>query len=169
MTNILITGFPRVGKTTLIIELLKRTKKEYAGFYTEELRNSQKQRVGFKVIPLSDKEEGILAHVDVKSKMRVGKYGVNLEDFEKVAMKEMEKDSELMIIDEIGKMELFSKRFKEQLLVCLERGNVVATITKKGGGIFVENIKNRKDIELIELTIENRTLMVDELLKKIES
>ncbi|MGC9781005.1 MAG: NTPase [Candidatus Heimdallarchaeota archaeon] len=169
MVNILVTGFPRIGKTTLIKELLKKTTKKYAGFYTEEIKNQNERRSGFKVVALSSNEEGILAHVNTKSNMRVGKYGVDLKDFESIIIPEMEKDSELLVIDEIGKMELFSKKFKDQLLKCLEKGNVIATITKKGGGMFVENIKNREDVELIMLTIENRNLMVDELLKKIDA
>ncbi len=169
MVNILVTGFPRVGKTTLIKELLKKTTKKYAGFYTEEIKNQNERRSGFRVVALSSSEEGILAHVNTKSNIRVGKYGVDLKDFERIAIPEMGKDAELIIIDEIGKMELFSKKFKEQLLNCIEKGNVIATITKKGGGIFVENIKNREDVELIELTKDNRNLMVDEILKKINT
>ncbi|NHJ47576.1 MAG: NTPase [Asgard group archaeon] len=168
MTNILITGYPRTGKTTLVMRFLKQTKKKCAGFYTEEIRNEQNIRIGFKVVGISTNQTGILAHVDVRSSYRVGKYNVNLSDFEKIALLEMKKESDIVIIDEIGKMELFSESFKNQLMKCLEQGNVFATITMKGGGKFVSNIKNRDDIELIELTKSNRNLIIKTLVDRFQ-
>jgi nucleoside-triphosphatase len=167
MTNILITGYPRTGKTTLIMKFLEQTNKKCSGFYTEEIRNEQGIRVGFKVVAINSKEEGILAHVEERSNYRVGKYNVNIMDFERVALPEMEKESEIVIIDEIGKMELFSEPFKKQLLKCLEQGNVLATITMKGGGKFVLGIKNREDVEIIEITTNNRNQLTKEIINKL--
>ncbi|NHK30789.1 MAG: NTPase [Asgard group archaeon] len=168
MVNILITGYPRTGKTTLIIKFLEQTTKNCSGFYTEEIRNNQGIRVGFKVVAISSTEEGILAHVDERSNYRVGKYFVNITDFERIALPEMERESDLVIIDEIGKMELFSEPFKNQLLKCLEQGSVLATITMKGGGKFVWGIKNREDVELIEITTDNRNLIVKEIINRLK-
>jgi nucleoside-triphosphatase THEP1 len=168
MAKILITGYPQSGKTTLVMKFLKQTTLDCVGFYTEEIRNKQGIREGFKVVGISTGQEGILAHVNVKSEYRVGKYGVNLVDFEKVALKEMEKEADLVIIDEIGKMELFSKLFKTQLLKCLERGNVLATITKKGGGEFVMQLKHRTDIEFLEITKNNRNLIIKTLVDRLQ-
>jgi nucleoside-triphosphatase len=168
MVNILITGYPRTGKTTLIMKFLDQTTKNCSGFYTEEIRNNQRIRVGFKVVAISSEEEGILAHVDERSSYRVGKYNVNIKDFEEIALPEMEKESEIVIIDEIGKMELFSEPFKNQLLKCLEQGNVLATITMKGGGKFVWGIKNREDVEVIEITTDNRNQIIKEIINKMK-
>lgn len=103
----------------------------------------------------------------MKSFRKVGKYFVDLEGFEAVALPEMDKEAELVIIDEIGKMELYSSKFKFQLLHNLNNENVLATITKKGGGNYVELMKKRVDIELIELTKKNRDGIVNELLERI--
>lgn len=168
MTNILITGYPRTGKTTLIMKFLEQTSKKCSGFYTEEIRNNQGIRVGFKVVAISLEEEGILAHVEVRSSYRVGKYFVDITDFEKIALPEMKRESDLVIIDEIGKMELFSEPFKNQLLKCLEQGNVLATITMKGGGKFVWDIKNREDVELVEITTNNRNLIIKEIVNRLK-
>ena len=168
MQNIFITGYPRVGKTTLIKKILEEIEKKCAGFYTEEIRNEKGNRIGFKIITLEEKREGILAHEEGKRKERVGKYSVFVTEFEELIIDEMKKDAELIVIDEIGKMELLSKKFKEQLIVNLEKGNVIATITKKGGGKYVENLKKREDSKLYELTIENRDRMLDEILQEIE-
>ncbi|MHA1442845.1 MAG: nucleoside-triphosphatase, partial [Candidatus Heimdallarchaeota archaeon] len=111
-------------------------------------------------------KEGILAHINERSQYRVGKYNVNLTDFEQVAIPEMEKEADLVIIDEIGKMELFSESFKKQLVKCLDKGNVLATITMKGGGKFVLDIKNRIDVELFEITKSNRNQIFNKLIGK---
>lgn len=167
MTNIMLTGFPRVGKTTAIMRFLEKTKKKCSGFYTEEIKNQYGRREGFKIVGISTGEVGTLAHIKVKSFRKVGKYFVDFEGFEAVALPEMEKEAELVIIDEIGKMELFSSKFKFQLMHNLNIGNVLATITKKGGGNYVELLKKRVDIELIELTKQNRDEVVEKLLKRI--
>ena len=167
MTNIMLTGFPRVGKTTAIMKFLEKTKKTCSGFYTEEIKNQYGRREGFKVIGISTGEVGTLAHINVKSFRKVGKYFVDLEGFEEVALPEMDEEAEIVIIDEIGKMELYSSKFKFQLLHNLNNENVLATITKKGGGNYVELMKKRADIELIELTKQNRDEVVKELLERI--
>ena len=84
------------------------------GFYTEEIRVMDR-RMGFRIITL-DGKDGILAHVDCNSNYKVGKYRVDLDSFESVAIPTLEKaikDKAIIVIDEIGKMELFSMKFKE--------------------------------------------------------
>lgn len=169
MTNIMLTGYPRVGKTTAIMKFLEKTKKKCAGFYTEEIKSKNGRREGFKIVGISTGKEGTLAHINVESFRKVGKYFVDFEGFEAVALPEMEmeKKVDVVIIDEIGKMELFSSKFKFQLMHNLNLGNVLATITKKGGGNYVELLKKRVDIELIEITRQNRDEVVKELLERI--
>jgi len=163
----MITGYPRIGKTTAIMKFLEKTTKKCSGFYTEEIKNQYGRREGFKIVGISTGEVGTLAHINVKSYRKVGKYYVDFEGFEAVALPEMEKEAELVIIDEIGKMELFSSKFKFQLMHNLNLGNVLGTITKKGGGNYVDLLKKRADIELIELTKKNRDEVVKELLEKL--
>lgn len=165
--NILLTGYPRVGKTTTVKKIVKEIKYSTAGFYTEEIRNERNTRVGFKIITIHERKEGLLAHVDSTSNRKVGKYSVLVDEFEKIAIPEMEKEAEIIVIDEIGKMELFSNLFKKKLLECLNKGNVLATITMRGGGKFVERIKNRNDVELIELTVQNRDRFVSDIIEKL--
>jgi len=79
--NILITGLPGVGKTTLIKKLSEELKHLHpAGFYTEEIRE-EGQRKGFELISL-DGKRGLLSHKDIKSPYRVGQYKVDIEGFE---------------------------------------------------------------------------------------
>jgi nucleoside-triphosphatase len=106
--NIFITGLPGCGKTTLIKEILKELKIPAKGFFTEEIRK-EGERIGFKIVTLS-KKEGILAEKGFKSLYRVSKYGVILKDLEEIGVREIEeglKGDFLIVVDEIGKMELF--------------------------------------------------------------
>ena len=132
--NIFLTGAPSSGKTTIIKKVIKALDIQCCGFYTEEIREDGR-RVGFRIKTL-DGKTGLLSGVDVKSPYRVGKYKVDLDDFENIALPAMEgalSNSKPIIIDEIGPMELFSKRFKELVIKALDSPNpVIATIKLKG-------------------------------------
>lgn len=159
-TNILITGFPGVGKTTFIRKLIEGLKgMSIAGFYTAEIRE-EGERKGFELISL-DGRRGILSHVDLRTEFQVGKYSVDVEAFESFLeqIPFFDASTRLAIIDEIGKMECYSKIFLSLLnRVFDEKKTVVATIALKGSGPIAA-VKKRKDVELIEITRKNRELM----------
>ncbi|MEW6686273.1 MAG: nucleoside-triphosphatase [Candidatus Edwardsbacteria bacterium] len=161
--NILITGKPRCGKTTLIKELIGLLD-HTCGFYTEEIREKGK-RVGFLLRTMNDKET-MFAHIDFKSPFRVSKYGVDVVGFEKIAMSELKKGIErgsIIVIDEIGKMELFSRSFKEAVLSSLSTGRVLGTISFKGDD-FIQKVKERKDIKLYLLTPDRYEEIKEEII-----
>ena len=116
----LLTGKPGVGKTTLIREALSQAKKTPGGFYTREIR-SQALRQGFEIVTL-DGLTAVLAHVSFESPYRVSKYGVNVDNLNSVgvaAIRRAIKECDLIVIDEIGKMELLSLDFREAVLEAL--------------------------------------------------
>ena len=163
--NILLTGVPGVGKTTLIKKLINSISFPKNGFYTEEIRE-KKQRTGFLLLTL-DGEKSILASVKIKSPYRVSKYSVDVDNFEKIGVETIKKAilaKEFIIIDEIGKMELFSKKFRDVVIKALNTGKAIATI-KKGNDEYINKIKNRKDILLLEVNFENRDNLVSEITK----
>jgi nucleoside-triphosphatase len=168
--NIFITGLPGCGKTTLIKEILKELKIPAKGFFTEEIRK-EGERIGFKIVTLSGKE-GILAERGFRSPYKVSKYGVILKDLEEIGIKEIEeglKGNFLIVVDEIGKMELFSSKFKEVILKALDSKNkIFGTIIEKENP-FCDKIKQRKDTKVFYLTRENREKVKKEILWHFQS
>ena len=168
MKNVLITGKPGVGKSTLVrrlIELARSKGFKVGGLSTPEMRVGGR-RVGFKLVDIATGDEGVLAKIGIRGPM-VSKYGVNLNDLRRVgvgAIKRAMMESDLIIIDEIGKMELFSEEFKQAVVEALNSEKpVVATIGKFLRDPFVKEILSRKDVLLFEITVRNR----DEILYEI--
>lgn len=168
--NYLLTGPPRCGKTTIIKEIIDRLGESARGFYTQEMR-AKGQRVGFSLRTLSGLE-GILSHIDVKSKYRVGKYGVDLDALDKIGSKEIEQalaQNKIIIIDEIGKMELFSSRFKDLVLKALDSENPVVGTIMLVKHPFADQIKRRKDVKIVDTSKRSKTEMVDDILKELKT
>jgi|ERR687892_1631493 nucleoside-triphosphatase len=168
--RLFLTGNPGVGKTTLIRAIAERLEEvTCAGFYTEEKRQ-RGQRIGFRIITL-DGEEANLASLG-REKPTVGKYSVHLEEFEKLALPNLDTattPADLYVIDEIGKMELLSRPFRSSIIALLAQPtNLLATIAKRGKG-FIDQIKRRTDVEIVEVTRMNRDELPEELARRIKT
>jgi nucleoside-triphosphatase len=168
--HILITGLPGVGKTTLIRGLAKRLAEYHpAGFYTEEIRNAEGNREGFRIVTLSGRRL-VLAHIDFTGRSRVGRYGVDVAEFNQL-LRRLDLGharSRLFIIDEIGKMECLSHEFVNEVSALLDGPHtVVATIAMKGEG-FIRQVKSRPDCRLVTVTRENRDRLLVELANELE-
>lgn len=155
--KIVLTGLPGCGKTTAIMKVIAGLDcASTAGFYTEEILENN-TRKGFRW-KLLNGAGGILAHVDIKSRFKVGKYGVDVAGFEKSVVPVLDAGqtgAELFVIDEIGKMECLSRRFVEAVrrLFASDK-SVLATVARKGTGLISE-VKNHPGTQLFNLTREN--------------
>jgi len=166
--NILITGRPGCGKSTLIKRLIEGLGGEWkiAGIVTPEIRKNHK-RFGFRIIDLLSGEGEILASVDIKSEIRVSKYFVNLDGIEKILDKFMEsfEEADLFVVDEIGKMELLSGRFRDIIIKILDSEKPVVATVALSKDPFIEGLKKRKDSKVFYL--ERRGL--EKILKEVET
>jgi nucleoside-triphosphatase len=164
--KVLLTGRPGSGKTTLVKRVVEKLAVPAGGFYTEEIRE-RGQRVGFKIVTL-DGEEAVLASVSFKTPRRVGKYGLDLSGLETIGVEALSKAvraRQLVVIDEIGPMEIRSAAFCDAVNKTFDRLNVfgiLATITARPFP-FTNAIKRRGDISLIEVRADNREQLVAEL------
>ncbi len=170
MNNLLITGVPGVGKTTFIIRLSEALGTlRPAGFITREIREGGR-RVGFEIVGY-DGTKRLLAHREIMSRYRVGKYGVDIGGFEEyLESLDLEGTGSCpVIIDEIGKMECYSSRFRNLVTRLLESDRLfIATVARRGTP-FIESVKKRDDVIVFELTHENRELLLEPVLSTIQS
>ena len=163
--NIFLTGAPSSGKTTVIKKVIARLSRPVNGFYTEEERSAGR-RAGFVMKTVGGKS-GYLAHQDIESDFHIRRYGVSIENIEAIAVPSITpRDRDVIILDEIGKMECFSDVFKQAALRALDSPNIVIGTITLGGDDFITRIKSRGDIEIHEVTEENRDSLPDLIMER---
>lgn len=172
MKHLLLTGKPGVGKTTLIKQIINNLdRKKLQGFYTQEVRISG-SRVGFDIMFLDGTPSCKLARIEngpsATRTARVGRYSVYVDEFELHALPKLSKSSCgcYIIVDEIGKMEILSSKFKRTVnkLLCCDDVTLVGTIPV-GENVpkFVKDIRNMQNVEIVEVTHGNRDSIFEKL------
>jgi len=164
----LITGHPGCGKTTLVRRLVDELGVPAGGFYTQEIR-ARGRREGFGLTTL-DGETATLASVHIAGAPRVARYGVNIAAMDEVATPAIERaiaDARLIVIDEIGKMELLSNRFRQAVLAALECGKPVLATVMLAAHPWADALKRRPEVSLLVLTEANRTEVAGDLLAQV--
>lgn len=170
--NILITGRPRVGKSTIIRRVVERLRllgyTKIGGFYTSEMVKDGR-RAGF-VINTLDGRSGRLAEIGLASRFTLGKYGIDMAAFEAIALSSLEEAINLgylVVIDEIGFMELKSRRFRELVSNALTLSPPVIATIMRSNFDFPGTIKAREDVTLITVRVENRDRVVDQIVEMV--
>ena len=168
--KVLLTGRPGCGKTTLIKRVVNNLPQRAGGFYTEEIRD-RGRRSGFKIVTL-DGDEVVFAHVELKTPEHLGKYRLDLSALEAVgvkAIREAVQAERLIVIDEIGPMEIRSPIFRDAVNETLDSElPVLATIFARSLP-FTDAIKSRPDVTVIEVRPDNREKLVLELSDRIQA
>jgi nucleoside-triphosphatase len=168
--KVLLTGRPGCGKTTLVKRVVNELARPAGGFYTAEIRDGG-TRAGFKIVTL-DGEEVVFAHVDLNTPEHLGKYRLDLSALERIgvgAVRQAVQARQLVVIDEIGPMEIRSKIFREAVNEALDSEvPVLATIFARSLP-FTDAIKSRPDVTLIEVRPDNRERLVSELSDRIQA
>ena len=167
-TNILLTGVPGVGKTTVIKEVAERLGQNAGGFYTEEKRHGR-NRVGFDIVTL-DGRRAALSHVNIKGRHRVGKYGVDVAAIDSVAVSSIDDaiaSGKTVVVDEIGKMELFSQRFRESVARALDAPVPTVAVIMLKPNPFADAVKQRTDVKIIEVTPSNRDALPARIVEEL--
>lgn len=162
---ILLTGAPGSGKTTVIRRVLTQLDGPVGGFYTQEIR-AHGERQGFEIITLDGRRD-TLAHVNLRGRKRVGRYGVDVAALDTLAVTAIEKAiaaGGIVVIDEIGPMEILSERFRHAVLEALHsEAQVLGTIVLRGLA-FADQIKAMPGVTLLQVRRESQEALVAQIL-----
>lgn len=167
-----ITGRPGVGKTTVLLNAangLKTKGYSVGGMLSREVRQ-EGTRIGFEIIDFATGQRGWLAHVYQPIGPQVSKYRVNLHDLDQIgvnAIQKAVKDAEVVIVDEVGPMELFSSAFKQVIKNALDSQKLVlGVIHHSARDPIINLIKKRNDAEIAEVTMQNRQRLHNILIQR---
>lgn len=170
---VFITGHPGVGKTSVLIravDVLKAKGYKVGGMISREVRE-RGVRVGFEIVDFHTGQRGWLAHVTQPTGPRVSKYRVNLSDLNAIGASSILNatiDADIIIVDEIGPMELFSLGFKKAVGQAIRSSKpVVGTIHFRALDPLINTIKEREDAEILEVTYENREGLHNVIIDKV--
>lgn len=171
MRNIvLLSGEPRVGKTTTLKKIIQMIGEcNCIGFYTEEVRN-EFDRVGFDCVSLDGKRQRI-ADVNLQSDIRMGRYGIDIvafEDFVLQAISNFSSTSKIIIIDEIGPIQFLSTKFKQQINNILTGPNCVIGTIFYNKHPDIDEIKTIPGIKIYSMTSENRNTILESVFHEIQ-
>ena len=167
--RVLLEARPGAGKTTAAIRLAQRLRRAglpLSGFVTEEMREGG-ARVGFCVETFAG-ARGVLAHIKLPGPPRVGRYGVDLEAFERVVLPSLEPPvGGVTVIDELGKMELASARFRNAITALLDTDVPLVATVHAFRHPLTDELKRRPAVEVIRLNRENREEVPDALAARL--
>jgi len=170
---IFITGRPGIGKTSVLlraVDALKTKGYKVGGMVSREVRKGG-VRVGFEIVDFETGRRGWLAHVNQPTGPQVSKYRVNLNDLNVIGASSILNavaKADVIVVDEIGPMELFSPAFKEAVTQAMKSEKpVLGTVHQNARDPLITAIRATKDAEILEVTYENRGNLHNLIIDKI--
>ncbi len=160
-----ITGLPGAGKTHAlrkVVEMLEVEGIKVGGMITDAIEEKGK-KVGFMVQDLLTKEEGVLARIDMDSEVRFLEYGIDMEALDGIGVAAINRstmEADVIVIDEVGKLEVESKNFVEAVKDALEADKpLLLTLHKKSRNPLLQDIRRRDDVRILEVTPINKNIL----------
>jgi nucleoside-triphosphatase len=170
----LLTGPPRVGKTRIIKQIVAHVGITHCGgFYTEEIQNERKAdpRMGFRIRTLEGKT-GTLAHLDIDTSLRLGRYGIDLTCLEAIgipALLSAAEAKQLIIIDELGPIQAFSEPFKRISMQLLQSPRLILGTIALQPHPWLDAIKQREEVTMYIVQTDNTVQLTQTILEVLTS
>lgn len=170
--TLLLDGRPGIGKTTVIKKVAHTLGDQASGFYTEEIRGPG-GRKGFRLVTL-DGQEATMAHIDLKGggRPRVSRYGVDVTAIDRVGVTALRRAidaGQIVVVDEIGKMELFCGPFKDVVLKAVASPQPVIGTAMSKPNPWVDALKAMPNVTVWEVTRQNRDVLPGQILEWVET
>jgi nucleoside-triphosphatase len=168
--RLLLEGRPGSGKTTAVARVVERLRGEgvsVTGFLTRELRVGG-ARVGFALETL-DGRRGRLAQVSLRGGPRVGRYGVTHDDLERLAIPALGRHADVVVVDELGKMELTCAAFRDAVTALLDRPIALVATVPARADPFTDELKRRPSVAVLRLTRSNRDDLPREIAARLRN
>lgn len=173
MKNILLTGRPGIGKTTLINKSVRRIREtgiKIGGISTREIR-SRNIRKGFMIRDVESGREAIMASTDFGEGPKIGRYRIDISalvDVGVTAIRTAIEEAEVVVIDEIGPMELLSPEMSKIILRAIDSTKpVLGVIHWKKRGRLIHAILSNPETKVIEVRHDNRDSLVPEIVDDV--
>jgi nucleoside-triphosphatase len=170
-----VTGQPGIGKTTIIlktVDALKNMGFKVGGMLSREVRENG-TRVGFEIVDFITERRGWLAHINQPEGPQVSKYRVNLRDLDNIgagSIRAALTDAQIVVVDEIGPMELHSSAFKQAVIQAMNSDKLVlGVIHQRARNPLIDSLRKRDDVEIFEATYGNRTTLHNLLIEQVVS
>ncbi|MBP7689817.1 MAG: AAA family ATPase [Thermoflexales bacterium] len=164
--TLILSGTPGIGKTTLIKAVIKELGDQAGGFFSEEILGPG-GRKGYKLVTL-DGQWGIMAHADFKSKSNFGRFGVETHIIDKLgagAINAALTDKPIVVIDEIGKITMFSSQFQSAAVKAVGSPKVVLATAMSDNHPWLMALKAFPGVTVWEVTKKNRSALVKQALE----
>ena len=166
--RIAVTGSPGVGKSTLVAKVTSGTKLRVGGVLARD-RRYKDRRTGFELLDLSTGMVGILAD-ESGDGPQLGKYRVHLDDLDLIGAQAVENalGCDLIVVDEVGPMELTSRRFVSAVEMAIASSKPMLVVLHQWSNHRLAK-KIRGSFRVLTVTRENRDSLADEIAKALKS
>ncbi len=166
-TRIAVTGSPGIGKSTLVAKVISGTKLRVGGVLARD-RCYKDRRTGFELLDLSTGMVGILAD-EAGDGPQLGKYRVHLDDLDRIGAQAVENalGCDLIVVDEVGPMELSSHRFVLAVEKAIASPKPMLVVLHQWSNHRLAK-KIRGSFRVLTVTRENRDSLVDKIVQALK-
>lgn len=168
MKNIFLTGPVQIGKSTIIQKIIEEIAEPVGGFLTKKINLGEENKVNIISLLNINENQTFAKFLPSNKHFNIKVYNEVLNDFGSNILKESLQKKHIIIMDELGFIEKDALIFQKSVHTVLDNNNLVLGVIKPKDNKFLNSIRARKDVEIIEVTIENRNAIAKDIIEKLK-